>query len=79
MVLSRGRALVPGGCTVRGLTLYYFLRRAGVAVNLCYGVALVQGRLVGHCWLERAGEPFLERPRQLRFTPAYTFPAAPLS
>ncbi len=61
--LSFGRPWVPGDCLTRGLTRYYFLRRADVPVTLCFGVPLGGGGLVagpGHCWLERDGAPFLE-------------------
>lgn len=68
-VLGRGAPLVRPGCLTRGLTHFYFLRRAGVDVRLSYGIGVVDGRPEGHCWLVRDGEPWLERedPRT-RFT-----------
>jgi hypothetical protein len=76
-VLSAGRPLVRGGCLTRGLTRYYFLRRAGLPVSLCFGVGTVRGKFEGHCWLTKEGEPFLESrdPRQV-FTTIYTMPSA---
>jgi hypothetical protein len=52
--------LVRAGCLTRGLTLYYFLRRAGYDVTLCFGIGRVGSEFTGHCWLSRAGAPFLE-------------------
>lgn len=48
-------------CLTRGITRYYFLRRAGVDVSLAFGIArLSTAEVTGHCWLVREGEPFLE-------------------
>ncbi len=58
---------LTGGCLVRGMTLYYFLRRMSYDVTLQFGVGEVSGRIQGHCWLLLDGEPFLEKcdPRDL--------------
>jgi hypothetical protein len=66
-MLSAGRPIVRRGCLTRGVTLYYFLRRAGVDVSLCFGIGRVEGGdgFDGHCWLELDGEPWLE-PREPR-------------
>lgn len=60
-VLANGRPIVRSGCLTRCMTLYYFLRRAGVDVRLAFGVGMVDGSYEGHCWLIRDGEPYLER------------------
>jgi Transglutaminase-like superfamily len=78
-VRALGTPIIDGGCLTRGLTLYYFLRRAGVDVALCFGVANgnADAAFTGHCWLEREGEPYLEPgapPR--RYTEMYRFPSA---
>ena len=77
--LAVGRPLVRPGCLTRGLTLYYFLRRAGVDVTLRFGARCRNGELMqaaGHCWLEQGGEPFLERGNPYRYcVPIYTLPA----
>ena len=69
MVIQRGRPLIRPGCLTRGLTHYYFLRRAGLDVSLHFGMGHVGNRkeFVGHCWLVRQGEPYLEKedPRSL--------------
>ncbi len=63
-------------CLGRGLTRYYFLRRAGFEVVLCFGVRLVGGGLTGHCWLEKAGVPFLEPGPAVRYSePIYQMPS----
>jgi hypothetical protein len=68
------RPLLPHPCQVRGLTLYYFLRRAGVDVSLVFGIGRMVGGYEGHCWLVKDGEPYLEHadPRD-HFAPIYAF------
>jgi hypothetical protein len=70
------RPLVRPGCLTRGVTLFWFLRRAGLDVELRFG--LDPGRDAetdGHCWLSLDGEPFLEKrdPRP-RFAELYRLP-----
>jgi hypothetical protein len=69
--------LVRAECLVRGLTRYYFLRRAGLSVGVVFGMGEVNGRLEGHCWLVHEGRPFMEPgdPRP-HFRPMLTFPLA---
>lgn len=76
-VLQLGRPLVRPGCLTRGVTLFYFLRCAGLEVALYFGMGQVEGQWVGHCWLVKEGEPYLERhdPRS-QFTEIYRFPEA---
>ena len=68
------RPLLSHPCQVRCLTLYYFLRRAGVDVSLVFGIGRMSGAYTGHCWLVKDGEPYLEAvdPR-IHFTPMYSF------
>ena len=65
--IRRGQPFVRRGCLTRGLTRYYFLRRAGMDVALCFGMGRLDKEFMGHCWLVKDGEPFLEpedpRPR----------------
>jgi hypothetical protein len=74
-ILAAASPLVRPGCLTRGLTHFYFLRRAGADVRLAYGVGEIAGRTEGHCWLVRDGMPFLERedPRE-RFVETYSIP-----
>jgi hypothetical protein len=65
--IRHGRPFVRPGCLTRGLTRYYFLRKAGMDVALCFGVGRLDKEFIGHCWLASDGKPFLEvedpRPR----------------
>ena len=76
-VLGRGAPLVRPGCLTRGLTHYFFLRRAGADVRLQYGIGTVDGHTEGHCWLVRDGAPYLERedPRE-HFVETHSVPSA---
>ena len=76
-LLAAGHPAVRPGCLTRGLTYYFFLRRAGVDVQLQYGLATPLGESDGHCWLVRDGEPFLERvdPRG-HYVETYSIPRA---
>ena len=59
-VLRAARPLVRPGCLTRGVTLYWFLRRAGVDVSLAFGVGVPAASYEGHCWLVRDGVPYRE-------------------
>ena len=72
------RPLVRPGCLTRGVTLFWFLRRAGLDVELRFGLdAAPDSASDGHCWLSLDGEPFLEKvdPRP-RFAELYRLPLA---
>ena len=62
-------------CLTRGLSLFYFLRKARLDVSLCFGIGKINGQFIGHCWLLKDGEPFLEAqdPRTV-FTAIYAMP-----
>lgn len=80
-VLRVGGPLIRRGCLTRGIVLYYFLRRSGSEVSLCFGMGASTERadgFDGHCWLVKGGEPFLEpRDPRLHYTPMYAFPSGP--
>jgi hypothetical protein len=65
MAIRNGRPLVRPGCLTRGVTRYYFFRRNGLDVSLCFGMGQDKEEFVGHCWLVKDGVPFLE-PRDPR-------------
>jgi hypothetical protein len=70
------RPLVQTGCLTRGVTLFWFLRRAGLDVELRFGLDLARDdEADGHCWLALDGEPFREQvdPRS-RFAELYRLP-----
>lgn len=60
LAIRRGRPIVRPGCLTRGLTRYYFFRRAGMDVALCFGMGRIEQGFMGHCWLVKDGDPFLE-------------------
>lgn len=60
-LLAAGRPLVRPGCLTRGVTLFYFLRRAGADVSLRFGVGTVRGRFAAHCWVAYQGQPLAEK------------------
>jgi len=60
MAIQKGAPLVRPGCLTRAATRYYFFRRDGMDVSLCFGMGQVQKEFVGHCWLVRDGVPFME-------------------
>ena len=74
-ILQIGRPIIQTRCYPRGLTLYYFLNRAGLNVGLNFGAEKIENNLAGHCWLVRDGEPFAEPkdPREL-YKQIYNFP-----
>ena len=65
------RPLFRPTCLTRGITRYYFLRRAGLDVSLAFGIRPT-AEAVGHCWLVLDGQPFLEtRDPRTDFTEIY--------
>jgi hypothetical protein len=52
--------IIRAQCLVRSVTRYYFLRRAGVQLSLVCGIAEIDDRMVGHSWLVKEGQAFLE-------------------
>ena len=73
-----GRPLVKTGCLTRGVTLFWFLRDAGVDVELRFGVDPFSPDPDGHCWLTLDGEPYLEKvdPRE-HFAEVFRLPLQP--
>jgi hypothetical protein len=71
LALAALRPLLRPSCLTRGVTRYYFLRRAGADIALAFGMSELPG-LGGHCWLVRDGAPYLEvRDPRPAFTEVY--------
>ncbi len=70
-----GRPLVRSGCLTRAITLYWLLDSRQDPLTVCFGLGGPDDDYSGHCWLERGGQPYLERvdPRE-RFPVQYTIP-----
>ena len=68
--------LRPQSCLTRGITRFVILRRAGMGVELVFGLSASAGNESGHCWLELDGKPYLETvdPRQV-FPEVFRVPA----
>jgi hypothetical protein len=74
-ILQIGWPVIHKRCYPRGLTLYYFLNRAGLNVGLYFGAEKVEDILSGHCWLVKDGKPFAELGDPLEnFKEIYIFP-----
>jgi hypothetical protein len=70
-----GYPLVRQGCLTRAVTLYWFLARAGVPVELRFGIART-GEADGHAWLALDGAAYLETTDpEPKFTVTYRIPA----
>lgn len=54
----RRRSRHPNPCLVRSLTLFHFLRREGVRVDIHFGIEPATRK--GHAWISHVGEPLLE-------------------
>ncbi len=82
-ILNRNIWIYSSTCLKRSLILYHFLRKAGIDVNLCFGV-LYNGslnhdaikKLEGHAWLVCKGDIILERNIEITktYTVTYCFP-----
>ena len=70
--------LVRRGCLTRGVSLFWLLGEGGDRLRLCFGIGGPADDFFGHCWLEHAGSPRLERedPRT-RFPAQVVLPLRP--
>lgn len=69
-----------GICLRRSLLRYYFLREAGVEVNIVFGARFKGpqegGGIGGHAWLRLDGWPYYENPQDYEgFVEMYVYPA----
>ncbi len=73
--MRAGYPLVRPGCLTRGVTLFWFLRRAGFDVELRFGLDPALGEVTdAHCWLALDGAPLLEKVDVARFSELYRLP-----
>ena len=70
--------IVRRGCLTRGLSLFWLLDADRAELRLCFGIGGPGDDYYGHCWLERGGEPYLEKidPRE-RFPQQLSLPLSP--
>ncbi len=61
-ILGRGIWIYRPNCLKRSLILYHFLNKQGCDIQLCLGVRKIQEKLLGHAWLVRHGQVYLEHP-----------------
>ena len=47
-------------CMTRGITRFVMFRRAGIPVELVFGLGAHEAIFSGHCWLELEAQPYLE-------------------
>lgn len=70
-----------GICLRRSLLRYYFLRRAGLPVQIVFGARLKSnqegGGIGGHAWLTLNDAPYFENPQDYAgFAPMFIYPQA---
>jgi Transglutaminase-like superfamily len=51
-----------GNCLKRSLTLWFLLRRRGIASDLCIGVQMQEGKFKAHAWVEYGGQVINDHP-----------------
>ncbi len=79
-ILSHNLWIYKAICWKRALVLYHFIRKAGVNVQICFGVRLpnigAKDELEGHAWLIYNGEIILERDIEMTKTykATYSYP-----
>ncbi len=74
-ILGQESFIYRRNCLKRTLSLYYFLSRLGLPVQVNLGVRKGGGKLEGHGWLSLEGKPYLEPgPARADFQLIYTFP-----
>jgi len=59
-LLGRNLLMFKATCLKRCLVLYHFLRDAGLAVGINFGILPNLEHLQGHCWLTLDGKAFNE-------------------
>lgn len=74
-ILGQESFIYRRNCLKRTLSLYYFLSRLGLPIQVNFGVRKGEENLEGHGWLTLEGKPYLEpSPNKLDFKVIYSFP-----
>jgi hypothetical protein len=86
-LLSRNFFVYKSTCLRRSLVLFYFLRRIGIDVHICFGVRQKKNlidteakqELEGHAWLMYNGNMFQEKNTNMTktYTKTYCYPVLP--
>lgn len=80
-ILGRNFLKCKNTCLKRSVVLYYFLRKLGINVHICFGVRykeklcdrVAKNKLEGHAWLLYDGNIFLERNTEITKTYQMTY------
>ncbi len=74
-VIETGKPLIRSRCLTRTLTHFFFLSRAGLELEVCFGMGRRGEDMIGHCWLMKGGVPYLETedPRSV-YAETYVYP-----
>lgn len=83
-ILGRNYWMFKQTCLKRSLILYYFLRKYGMNVSICFGVkykkeisgSMKEKQMDGHAWLLYRGDIYLEKNIQIAktYTLTYCYP-----
>ncbi|MBI5789362.1 MAG: lasso peptide biosynthesis B2 protein [Candidatus Schekmanbacteria bacterium] len=74
-ILELEKFIYRRNCFKRTLSLYYFLKRIGLPVQVNLGVRKKQDELEGHGWLTLHGQPYCEPNAQnLNYQVVYFYP-----
>jgi len=80
-ILSRNFWVYKSSCLNRSLTLYHFLRKLGIDIQICFGIRYKKyftdttgkKKIEGHAWLLHNGEFFLEANSEMTGTYKMTY------
>jgi len=80
-ILSRNFWVYKSSCLKRSLTLYHFLRKLGIDIQICFGIRYKKffaggggkKKIEGHAWLLHNGEVFLEPNEEMIITYKMTY------
>jgi hypothetical protein len=80
-ILSRNFLVYRSSCLKRSLTLYHFLRKLGIDIQICFGIRYKEffagcgegKKIEGHAWLLHNGDFFLEANSEMTRTYKMTY------